>query len=125
MSNRQDTLIVLPEAIPASQLLTTVRQRFEVFRVHMCSEPLVVYNDFEGQEREPEIATSEQEAIHLLTSWPGLGGTEYDLADRTLTLFLLGTKAGLVDALSLSVSASDYMSDQRLQDAYDRLISDL
>jgi hypothetical protein len=125
MATRQDTLIILPDAIPAPALLSRVRQRFGVMGVEPSSEPLVIFNDFDGAEREPEIATSEADAIARLLSWPGLGGTEYEFADQSLSLFLLGTKVDRVDALSLSVPSSAYLLDERLREAYDLLVLDL
>jgi len=88
-------------------------------------EPLVIFNDFNDVEKEPEIATSEADAIDRLTSWPGLGGTEYEFAGQGLSLFLLGTKAGHVDALSLSVPSSAYLVNDPFREAYDGLIADL
>jgi hypothetical protein len=125
MATRRDTLIILPEAIPAADLLSTLRQRFAVMGVEPSSEPLVIFNDFGGAEREPEVVTSESDAIARLLSWPGLGGTDYELAGHGLSLFLFGTKAGHVDGLSLSVPSSAYLFDERLREAHDRLAADL
>jgi hypothetical protein len=103
-----------------------MRQDLAANKVLPSSTPLVVFNDSQGMEREPEDATSEPDAIDRLVAWPGMGGTEYDIGSSdSLSVFFNGLNAANVDALSLSVRSKAFLFDPTVRSTFERLVFDL
>jgi hypothetical protein len=103
---RFDGCLIIPSGqLPAARLMDQVRGLIKAHGLEYEAGSDVIFNDFQDQERDPEIAETEDEAFHKLLSWPGLGGAIYYVAGRRAPLFFNAGESGLVDSIALSFAA--------------------
>ena len=103
----------------------TLSPLLEQYGVVFIPGTTVIFNDFNGQEREPELVSSANEVLRLLGSWPSLGGTQFALQGQMLSLFLYGTKPSYVDAVTTSVSSTGYVLQPGFKTDYDKFLAAL
>jgi hypothetical protein len=120
-----DAISVLLEPSVGAEFLVVLTSWFEERGFTFPLEANIIYNDFEDMDREPEIVSSRDKAISSILSWPGLGGTTYLFSGQRVSVFFYGTKAFNVDAVTLSLNATPYMSDKQLRTDFDKLVFDL
>jgi hypothetical protein len=125
MSTYFDTLSLLPTAMQADQVLLALSALFKRHHMAFDRDTSVIFNDYEGLEKEPIAVDTEEEALEAIRSWPTLGGTAYALAGYKLIVFLYATIDYHVDAITMSVSASPYLRDPSFKSNYDELVKAL
>lgn len=124
MATYVDSISLLPGPCDAEGI-SVLRHLLIRHGLTFLSETNVVFNDHQGQEREPEVVNSEGEALNLIESWPALGGTQYSLRNHVFVLFLYGTDDYKADAIATSVSSSAYMLQPEFKMAYHDLLTDI
>jgi hypothetical protein len=120
-----DTMVVLPEPTNAAGILTNLNGWLKARGILFAPDANVIFHDFENKEKEPEIASSEDDAISRILAWPGLGGTEYLLAGHRISVFLYGVKAYHADVITFSMNATAYGSNAAVQDAHKQFVAEI
>ena len=120
-----DAIVLLSSPKPAPEVLTLLNHLLDERQLASPGDSMVVFNDHKGLEREPEGASSPREAFRLLAENSSLGGIQINFAGQKLSIFLYGLMPFSVNAISLSVLASGYLSNQRLKELFDGLIQEL
>jgi len=120
-----DAIVLLSSPKSASEVSTLLSHLLDEHKLSAPDDSMVVFNDHNGLERDPEYASSNQEALRLLAENPSLGGIQIDFAGQKVSIFLYGLMPFSVNAISLSVLASGYLSNQRLKELFDGLIQEL
>jgi hypothetical protein len=122
MSKHLDCLVVLKEPHKADVVLSALKQLFTEYHLTFLPDSNVIFNEWNGQEKEALVSVSEEATIHAILSWPALGGTEYAFAGRRLIIFFFGLEDYFVDAVSISTLASNYENRERDNTDFDELI---
>ena len=122
MSTHLDCLVVFEEPSKADHVCLELKQVFEEHHLTFLPDSNVIFNDWNGQEKEPLVSPSEEAAISAILSWPALGGTEYVFAGHRLTIFLFGLEDYRVDAISISTIAGNYGNGETDKSGFDELI---
>lgn len=120
-----DAIVLLSSAKSAADVSTLLRQLLNDNHLSAPGDSMVVFNDHNGLERDPEYASSPQEALRLLAENPSLGGIQIDFAGQKASIVLYGLLPFSVNAISLSVRASAYLRNQRLKELFDSLIQQM
>jgi hypothetical protein len=120
-----DSLSVLEKPRRAVDVVSILRSVLIKHGTDFSPHANVIFNDWQGREREPEVALSEEEAIKAILSWPALGGTEYNFSGHKLIVFLFATEAYCVDAISLSIISGNRMDDPKVKSDHEELIKDI
>jgi hypothetical protein len=113
-----DALVVLAEARPARHLVAELRAEFDAQGATFLPGSDVFFNDGHA---EPMSVQSEAEAWDAILAGPQLGGTKYAFSGQMVSVFLWGT-SGLIDAVTISVVNTRYVSNLSFHAAVDRLI---
>jgi hypothetical protein len=118
-------LSILPRSRRAAEVWHALG---EVLRSHGAAfEPgtLVILNDHEGRDPEPEDAQSEEEAVSRILDWPTLGGVSFGFTRQYVTIFTFGELLYQADAITVSTMSKAYLLDADFKTSFDRLVADV
>jgi hypothetical protein len=88
-------------------------------------DTLVIFNDSDGAERDPEPAASLGSALEMLDKWPSGGGTTFLFRGERLFLYFIGTEPYVVEAVSLSLGSRHFFRDVELRESFLSLCREL
>ena len=113
MPTHIQALSVLSESRKADEVFSDLGGLFRKRKITYSEETNVIFNDHDDEEREPELASSEEEAIKTILSWPALGGTKYSFVGNKIGLYLDGIDDYCVDAVTISIIDTPYSETKR------------
>lgn len=122
MASYYDSLSILKTSHDANEI-ALLGQRFDEHHMTFFPDTNVVFNDLNCEEREPEPAMSEDNALELIKNWPALGGSQYSFQGHMLSFFLYGTEDYRFDAIALSVPSRPYAMQSEFKRAFRALVT--
>ena len=125
MSTFVDSVVILPHPAPAADVMRALNDLFLENGGSVTPETSLIFNDFQDEEREPELVGSPEELMDRILSWPGLGGGRYSLPDCAVIVFVGGAAAYQADFVTLSVSHRAYSAQPQARRQFDHLTAEL
>jgi hypothetical protein len=111
MTSSVDALTILNRGHNLQKIVRQSVKLLSDFGCHYENDTMVVFNEDDQLEREPEVADTMEQAELMLGSWPLSGGTEFMLRESKLVSFFYGFQEHTVDAISLSISSAYFFKD--------------
>lgn len=125
MSTAIDSVIILPHDASLGEVLPQVIGWLHENSARFEHETDVIFGDSGEHEREPILASTEQEALSSIAGWPGLGGTSWWVAGCAVFIFFHGSSDGLVGCVTLSTSERAYAARSEPDPVFERMTRDL
>jgi hypothetical protein len=123
MASYIDSLSVLESSYDVAEILSLLRKLFNQHGLIFVPDTHVILHDHRSHEHEPEVVSSENEALKIIGSWPALGGTQYVFGKHMLSVFLYGTEDFKVDVITTSTASSPYVMEPQFKVHYDLLVT--
>ncbi|RUT07149.1 hypothetical protein DSM106972_024100 [Dulcicalothrix desertica PCC 7102] len=104
MSDHWEIIIMMPEGLPAREVVQTTHQVISELDGIIDEDCLLILHDTATESPDVEYVEDSQAALEKLSTWSELGGIEYYMPDGMMTVEYAGpSNSGVVEYIKITI----------------------